>query len=340
MRIAKVPLSGNPDHVCSLVAAGIVDEYLRRDPETRIRCHVSGGRGAIFVTGEILTQADFDVSLLVSRLLGQCGVYEQLEPFIALEPVESERIGQFRQACRETKEVYGYATRETDELVPAPAYWARKIAQAMEGRRKHDPDWFWLGTSGSVTALGQGKGVGEMILEIDNSEHPLDLAREAILNEMEEQGLKAKLQINPVGKSRSIENSVGSRPGHIFAYGQELPPLTNPAGLDWHASETFGYWLARRLAIEILSESQNQAVMVKLLFMPGDVWPSKVTARDEHGRDLSFRVDLKKSQMEEWLTEWKRPGIIFEAVTHGLVGSHVLPWEKSTLSTLPAGALV
>ncbi len=338
MRIAAVPLTGNPDHICSLIAAGIADEYLRRDPETRIRCHVSGGRGAIFVTGEILTQADFDVSHLVSRLLGQYGVYEPMEPFIALEPVESERIGQYRQACQKPMATMGYATRETDEFMPIPVYWANKIAMALEGRRKHDPDWFWLGTSGSVTAMGQGREIDEIILEIDHGEHPLDLVRSALAGELEEQGLRVRLQINTVGGSSSIESRVGNQDAQIFAYGRGLPPLANPAGSDWHTAEVYGSWLARRLALEVLGLNQSRAVMVEALFMPGDLLPSKIMARDEKGRDLSGLANAEK--MSEWLADWRKPGLISEAVAHGIVGSHVLPWEKPTLSTLPSGVIV
>ncbi|MFA6099375.1 MAG: S-adenosylmethionine synthetase N-terminal domain-containing protein [Patescibacteria group bacterium] len=340
MRLATVPLIGDPSHVCDLVAAGIADEYLRRDPETRIECHVSGGRGAIFVTGETLTQADFDVSLLVQRLLGQCGVYDQMEPFIALEPVSSEQIGLFRQACREPALVFGYATRETDEFMPAPLYWSQKIVQALEGRRKHDPDWFWLGASGQVSVLGQGKRIDEVIVEVDHGTHPLDLVRAAIAQEIEEQDLHARLQINVLGESQrgGIESNIGSKKSHLLAYGENLPPIVNPAGRDWHGVEVYGVWLARYIALEVLKSTQAQAVMTELFFLPGDVLPSRITARDERGQDLSEHIKLTKDVMTELLADWRLPGVMVDVARGGAVGSHALPWEKSSLSTLPFGA--
>jgi hypothetical protein len=339
MRLATVPLCGDPDQICNSIAAGIADEYLRRDPETRIRCDVSGGRGAIFVTGEILTQADFDVSHLISRLFGQLGVYEAMEPFVALEPVESQRIGHFRQACHEPVSVFGYATRETDLCMPAPVYWAKRIAQALEGRRKHDPDWFWLGPSGQISILGQGKNIQDVVLEIDYGQQPPDLVKAALAQEIEEQGLQAKIQINLVGESKGIEACVGHKASHLFSYGHNLPPLSNPAGLDWHSAEVYGAWQARRLALEVLDSVQSQAVMVEMLFMPGDVLPSKIMARDERGNDLSKKI-INREKLTEWLVEWRNPGLMSELVKHGPVGSRALPWENSSLSTLPAGLLV
>lgn len=332
---------GDPDHICDLVAAGIADEYLRRDPETRIRCNVSGGRGAIFVTGEILTQADFDVSHLVQRLLGQCGVYEQLEPFIALEPVSSDKIGYFRQACPEPTLINGYATRESEDLTPAPIYWARKIAQALEGRRKHDPDWFWLGAPGKVSVSGQGKQLDEVVIEIDHAAQPLDLVRAAISQELEDQGIKIKLQVNILGdfEKGGIESCIGSRRSHLHAYGYGLPPITNPAGLDWHAAEVYGAWYARYLAKEILRTTQAQAVMTELFFKPGDLFPTHVSARDEKGRDLSKQVQISKDGVSKLLDEWRGPGMMNEIVRLGVMGHQSLPWERG-LSTLPVGLLV
>lgn len=342
MRLATVPLAGDPDHVCALVAAGIADEYLRRDPETRISCDVSGGRGAIFVTGEILTQADFDVSHLIQRLLGQSGVYEPLESFIALEPVSSEQIGRFRQACLEPILVTGYATRESDDFTPSPVYWAKRISQALESRRRHDPDWFWLGAAGKVSVLGQGKRIDEVIVETDHGTHPLDLVRAAIAQEIEEQGLNARLQVNMSGEVHKggIESCIGRKNSHFFIYGRGLPPIINPAGRDWNAAEVYGVWLARHLALEVLNATQVKAVMTELFFVPGDVMPTKIIARDEHGLDLSKSIKITKDMMAEFILAWRTPGLMSEIVRHGVVGSLSLPWEKSILSTLPGGVLV
>lgn len=331
MRLASVPLAGHPDRICDLVAAGIVDEYLRRDQETRVKCHVSGGKGAIFVTGEILTSADFDVAHLVQRLLGKLGVYEAMEPFIALEPVASEQVGQWRQACVEPTLVTGYATAETDSLMPSPMHLAKRLAAMLDDKRQNDPDWFWLGTAGMVSVLGQGKRLTQVIMEVDHGTQPLEKVRQAIAREFDELGLdqKPKLQVNPLGPSdkQGIESKVGVSPSHVLAYGHGLPALANTAGRDWHGAEVQGAWLARYLARRILLQTKAQAIMTELLYLPGDNFPSIITARDERGNDLSAVVDMTREDMMDLLASWVKPGIMTEAVKAGLVGDPHLPWE-------------
>ncbi|MFA6504123.1 MAG: S-adenosylmethionine synthetase N-terminal domain-containing protein [Patescibacteria group bacterium] len=331
MRLARVLLTGHPDNICDLIAAGIADEYLHRDPETRIRCNVSGGRGAIFVTGELLTQADFDVSHLIQRLLGQYGVYESMEPFIALEPVGSERVGVFKQTCVEPIIVNGYATRETDSLLPAPIHWAQKLAQVLDEKRKRDPDWFWLGASGSVSVIGVGNEVTEVAVEVEHGTQPIDQVSLAIADEFFESGWRqdAKVTVNSFGamEKNNIEVSVGRSPSHIAAYGHGLPILVNPAGRDWHGAEIYGAWLARYIAKNILQKSDAQAVMSELFFAPGDVIPSKISIRDERGRDLSKTLEINREQIMNLLEAWKKQGIMTEVIKSGLVGNSHLPWE-------------
>lgn len=333
MRLARVTLSGHPDRICDLVAAGIADEYLRRDPETRIRCNVSGGRGAIFVTGEILTTADFDVSHLVQRSLGQLGVIELLEPFIALEPVESGQVGRWRQSCTEPTLVTGYATREADSSMPAPMHWAKKLATTLDEKRRIDPDWFWLGAAGTVTVLGEGKDISEVVVEVDHGIQPLELVRHAIAQEFDalDWENKPKLQINLLGEleKQGIETSIGRSPSHVLAYGQGLPFLVNPAGRDWHAVEIYGAWLARYLAKETLRKSEAQAVMVELLYRPGETYPSRILARDEKGRDLSGLARFDREKMMEKIKDWRSPGRMTEATKAGIVGDRHLPWENA-----------
>lgn len=332
MRLARVSLAGHPDKICDLIAAGIADEYLHRDPETRIRCNVSGGRGAIFVTGEILTQADFDVSHLIQRLLGQYGVYEAMEPFIALEPVDSARVGLFKQSCIEPIVVYGYATRETDSFLPAPMHWAKKLAQVLDEKRKRDADWFWLGAAGSVSVIGAGTGVTEVFVEVEHGTQPIDQVRQAITEELLESGWNedAKVTINSFGamEKSGIEINVGRSASHVAAYGQGMPTLVNPAGRDWHSAEVYGAWLARFIAKNVLQNSDVQAVMTELFFASGDILPTKISIRDERGRSLMDLFKYNREQLTSMIELWKKQGIMTEVVKAGMVGDLHLPWEE------------
>ena len=95
MNPARIRLPGHPDAACDMVAEAIVDEYMRRDPDTRIALSVIGGRGALFVAGDVISAADFDVAQIIQRTLGTIGIGTELEPFVSLEPVVGERATLF-----------------------------------------------------------------------------------------------------------------------------------------------------------------------------------------------------------------------------------------------------
>ena len=129
MSFARVRGPGHPDQLCDLVAAGIVEEYLRRDPQSRLNVRVVGGRGVLFIAGDILSSADFDVSSIAKRVVANSSVSTAAEPFLAFEPM-SPGWGPVVGA-REAVTVTGYATKETEERFPKCVALARDVAREL-----------------------------------------------------------------------------------------------------------------------------------------------------------------------------------------------------------------
>lgn len=331
MRLARAPLIGEPNNLCDFLAAGIAEEYLRRDPNSRIRCSVSGGRGALFVTGEYVSEADFDISLLVRRLLGTCGVYDDFEIFVSLEPAVGESVGRLRQFCEFPVLINGYATKESPGYWPEPVYWSKKIAGLLDDKRRHDPDWFWLGASGDVSVMSKNNKDLEAVISIDHGTQPLDQVRSCLGRIMDD--LKAereiKIKINPLGarENTGLGFGMGRSGGLYFPYGYSLPAMAY-SGADWHSSGVYGYFLARFLAIQVLKQSSSQAVMIELLFLPGDVLPVMIKARDERGRDLSKSMVEGDDFYMQKIRQWQSANCLLDSIKtrSGLAPS--LPWEN------------
>lgn len=331
MRLARAPLIGEPNSLCDFLTAGIAEEYLRRDPNSRIRCSVSGGRGALFVTGEYVSEADFDISLLVRRLLGTCGVYDDFEIFVSLEPAVGESVGRLRQSCESPILINGYATKETPDYLPGPVALSKKIAGLLDDKRRHDPDWFWLGASGDVSVMSKNTQELEVIISVDHGTQPLDQVRNLLSRMVDD--LKAdrdiKVKINPLGarENTGLGFSMGKSGGLYFPYGYSLP-ATAYSGADWHASEVYGLFLARFLAIQTLKQSSSQAVMLELLFLPGDVLPVMIKARDERGRDLSKSIAHGDEFYMQQIRQWQSANCLLDSLKtrSGLVSA--LPWEN------------
>jgi S-adenosylmethionine synthetase len=323
-----VRLPGHPDHASDLVVEGIVDEYLRRDPATRIRLAAVGGRGVMFVSGDAASQADFDVSAVVKRTLGSLGVTDDVEPFISIEPVAPESLSAFRLHAATPVTVTGYATSETPEGIPVMLAVARRAAKRLEEKRRSDPEWFWLGPDADVTAFADSAKAVRLIVTMEHAGEPLESARRKVAEELQPVADGAVVVVNPAGASerRGLANASGASGRAPAPYGSMIPTHGSAAGSDPSSAEKAGAWLCRAAALRLMREG-SRAVLVRATYLPGDMKPSIVVARDERGVGLSSRIPADELSIDRVLKEWWRPGLNTDACRWGFAGEPGLPWE-------------
>ena len=117
----EIVFRGHPDKVCDQISDAILDECLKQDKLTRAGIEVMGGKGKIFITGEVTTKAKFDVTKITKRVLSDVGYdtnYEVVDNLgkqsldIALGTNE-DVLG-----AGENGMMFGYACRETDKFLP------------------------------------------------------------------------------------------------------------------------------------------------------------------------------------------------------------------------------
>ncbi|MBU1349058.1 hypothetical protein KJ781_03245 [Patescibacteria group bacterium] len=328
MRSATVRLPGHPDHACDLVAEAIVGEFVRRDPASRLRVGVVGGRGVMFVSGDVASTADFDISALVKRTLGSLGVTDEVEPFISIEPVDAALVAPFRQHAHAAVTAIGYATSETPEGVPSVVSAARRIAKALDAKRTGDPEWFWFGPDAEVTAFGDGARIARVVATIEHGAEPLADVRRKIEEEIRSVADGASVLVNPAGacERRGLAARSGASGRLPAAYGS-LIPQTSHVGLDPSSAEKAGAWLCREAARTLLVDD-IRAVQVRATYLPGDVKPSSVVARDEKGNDLTSRLALDTLSLDRVMGTWWRPGLDMDAHRWGFAGEPGMPWES------------
>jgi S-adenosylmethionine synthetase len=329
MRSASRRLPGHPDEICDLVAEAIVDEYMRRDPASRLRISAQGGRGVMFVSGDILSQADFDVSALVRRTVGSLGVTDDLEPFIALEPVTAERVAAFRLPNEIPVTVTGYASAETDLFLPPPVVRAARVASALKRLREEDADAFWLGPDAEGTALVDASGKMRVSLRVEHGAESLDRVRAFLADRLAPSLEGASLDVNPAGpcEKRGLASASGSSHRVRDLYGSALPSTSVGIGSDPMSAEKAGTWLARAAAIRAV-KSGAQAALVTATYLPGEFKPVDLRIRDERGRDISSSVSLEQMSLERVSKEWIRPNLSTDAVRGGIVLDPSLPWNS------------
>jgi S-adenosylmethionine synthetase len=323
-------LPAQPNKLCDIIAAGIVDEYLKRDPETRVRLSVSGGHGALFISGELQSEADYDVAGYVKRILGKYGIADGLEPFISLEKIPSERIMQARQACVDPVFAFGYATIETESQIPKAQHLANQIASALEEKHKADPEWFWMSRIGAVNVICS-QNQDQVFIRLDHGAQDLGTVRQEITKLIESliPGNSTKLVVNALGatEANGLKTSLGQSGLICHPYGTALPSTPNSAGLDWHNAKTIAPIIARHVAKQTLKASGAKAVMVRFLYLPGEDLPAQVWIRDESGRDLSAYSQKIELHLQKAMDNWKQSDLMWRITLNNLIGESNLPWE-------------
>ena len=144
---------GHPDKVCDLISDAVLDEVLKSDPDGRVACETFITSGLVVVGGEITADAEININEIVNRVLADVGYLNSefdFGSFYVLNALrkQSKEIaeGVDRGCAGDQGIMFGYAVDETSALMPAPVYWANRLAEYLaqarkSGEVKHlDPD--------------------------------------------------------------------------------------------------------------------------------------------------------------------------------------------------------
>jgi S-adenosylmethionine synthetase len=143
---------GHPDKLCDQIADAIVDRLLQHDPLARVEAESAVSTGILFIAARFASSANVDVPDLARQVIAQvgydrddfnprtCTIMTSLGELphgprtevdeMALTPDEIERV-----PARQMANVFGFASKQTDALLPLPIWLAHKLARRLAGAR-------------------------------------------------------------------------------------------------------------------------------------------------------------------------------------------------------------
>ena len=151
----EIVFRGHPDKVCDQISDALLDAYLKQDENARCGIEVMGGKGKIFVTGEVTSVAQVDVECVVRRVLRDIGYFSNYEiinnlgcqsPDIALGT--NDEVG----GAGDQGMMFGYACDDTEELLPTAMVILQKLSRWYDEKRKECP---YLGSDGKAQITGE-----------------------------------------------------------------------------------------------------------------------------------------------------------------------------------------
>lgn len=137
----EIVFRGHPDKVCDQISDAILDECLKQDKLTRAGIEVMGGKGKIFITGEVTTKAIFDVTEIAKRVLSDVGYSSDYEIIDNLGKQSADiALGTNEEVlgAGDNGMMFGYACRETDKYLPKAMVILQELSEVYDKLRLQD----------------------------------------------------------------------------------------------------------------------------------------------------------------------------------------------------------
>jgi len=219
---------GHPDKICDNISDAFLDEYLRQDPDSRVAVETMVTTDFVAVSGEVTSKADFDKKAqeeLVRKTIKEIG-YDNKDLMFDADTCQvnlrlhsqSPDISQGISATKDKEQgagdqglMFGYATNETEELMPMPILLAHKLIQKLSEVRK-DKTLPWVRPDGKsqVSVRYEDNKPTKIETVVIATQHAPEISQEEISREIIDKVIKPvlgnlwndeiKIHINPTGK--------------------------------------------------------------------------------------------------------------------------------------------
>lgn len=355
---------GHPDKICDQISDAVLDDILSQDPNARVACEVCATTGLVLVMGEITTTGYCDVQKIVRSTVEEIGYNrgkfgfdsENLAVLVSLKEQSSDiALGVDVNGAGDQGMMFGFACKETEELMPMPIMLAHKLAYRLSEVRKNGmhkelrPDGKTQ-VSVEYDEFGNVKRVDTIVVSTQHDEeiNQEDL-REFIIKDVIYPIIPQKLidentkiYVNPTGRfvigGPKGDSGLTGRKIIVDTYGGYAPhgggsfSGKDPTKVDRSAS-----YMARYVAKNMVAAGFCDKLQIQLSYAIGVAEPTSICvdtfgtskySDDEIIEIIRKNFDLTPKGIIEKL-DLRRP-IYKKTATYGHFGRNDMdfPWEK------------
>ncbi len=364
---------GHPDKVCDKIADAVLDEILRQDPMARTAIECCAAYDRLLIMGEVTTSAKVDYERIARDTIRDIGydfgkfsydgcrimvaVHEQ-SPDIALgvdASMEKKAGGDVADTIGAGDQgiMFGYACRETEELMPLPLMLAHRLARRLEEVRREGilpylrPD----GKTQVTVEYAENGAPARVETVVVSSQHTEGVSQERlradILSKVVRFVLPAgltdentKYYINPTGRFEiggpEGDSGLTGRKIIVDTYGGSCPHGGGSfSGKDCTKVDRSATYMARYICKNIVAAGLADRIELQIAYAIGVARPVSVyvdtfgTGRLSDGEIADVIVkefDLRPYSIIETLG-LRRP-VYAATAAYGHFGSPQFPWEK------------
>ncbi|MEK6161419.1 methionine adenosyltransferase [Vibrio cholerae] len=363
---------GHPDKIADQISDAVLDAIFEQDPKARVACETYVKTGMVMVGGEITTSAWVDIEEITRQTVREIGYVHSDMGFDANSCAVLNTIGKQspdinqgvdkadpkEQGAGDQGIMFGYATNETEVLMPAPITYAHRLMQRQAAVRKNGTlPWLRPDAKSQVTfQYDQGKivGIDAVVLSTQHSDSisTADL-REAVMEEIIKPVLPAewlsketKYFINPIGRF-----VIGGPMGDCGLTGRKIIVDTYGgaarhgggafSGKDPSKVDRSAAYAARYVAKNIVAAGMADRCEIQLSYAIGVADPTSIMVETFGTEKVSQEIiieavrqffDLRPYGLQEMLNLLQP--IYKKTAAYGHFGREEFPWEATDKAAL------
>ena len=293
---------GHPDKIADQISDSILDAILAKDPVSRVACETLVTTGLALVAGEITTSAYVDFQEVVRATINEIGYNRgkygfDAETCAVLSSIHSQSpdiaMGVDTGGAGDQGLMFGYATTETEELMPLPIMLAHKLARGLsECRRDGTLDFLRPDGKSQVSIEYDGPKPVRVDTIVVSTQHSSTVSNDTLKEGITERIVnkvipadmvdsKTRVLINPTGRfvvgGPHGDAGVTGRKIIVDTYGGAAPHGGGAfSGKDPTKVDRSAAYMARYIAKNIVAAGLAERCTVQLAYAIGVAEPVSV----------------------------------------------------------------